>query len=79
MIGSYGIIIIIIISLLLVSFWRQRWLVVFHRSLSDNKSPRISRTFLSIQTDFHLFRSPFQAFEDRPVPAVTLMFHKLFF
>ena len=29
----------------------QRYLMVFHKNLSDNMSPQVSRTLLSIQAD----------------------------
>ena len=50
------IIIIIIVNIiavisLLASFSHQSSVQVFHWSLNDNKSPQISRTLLSIQTD----------------------------
>ena len=38
----------IISIVILVSLTHQRWLVVFHWSLSDNKSTQVSRTILSI-------------------------------
>ena len=47
-IGKQIIIIIIIILLLMRFFLYQHQLVVFHRSLSDSKSPWVSRTLLSI-------------------------------
>ena len=42
------IIIIINIIFLLESFSHQRYLMVFHWSLSNSKSPQVSRTLLSI-------------------------------
>ena len=42
------IIVIIIIISLLVSFSNEHLFVVFHKNLSDCKSPRVSRTLLSI-------------------------------
>ena len=39
---------LLLLLLLLQSFSHQRYLVVFHWSLSDNKSPKISRIFLGI-------------------------------
>ena len=47
------VIIIIIIILFLVNFPYERLLVVFHWSLSGNKSPRDSRTHLSILADYN--------------------------
>ena len=47
------IIIIIIIILLLVSFSHQRYLVVFHKSLCESKSPQVSTTLLSILADLN--------------------------
>ena len=43
---------IIIISLL-ANFLHQFHLVVFHWSLSDSKSPQVSRTLLSIRSDLN--------------------------
>ena len=37
--------------LLLVSFSHQRYLIAFHWSLSDSKSPQVSRTLFSILAD----------------------------
>ena len=42
------IIIITIIIILFACFSHQRYQVIFHSNLSDNKSPQISRTLLSI-------------------------------
>ena len=36
-----------------MSFSLQRWLMVFHGSLSDNKSPQLFRTLLSILADLN--------------------------
>ena len=49
----YGFTSIISIIFLLESFSLQRYLMVFHWSLSDNKSPRVSWTHLSILTDLN--------------------------
>ena len=38
---------------LLMSFSHQRYLIVFHRSLRDSKSARVSRTLLSILADLN--------------------------
>ena len=40
-----------IVIIFLASFSHQHWLMVFHWSLSDSKSPQVSRTLLSILTD----------------------------
>ena len=63
------IIIIVIIISLLVSSSHQCSLVVFHWSLSDSKSPQISRILLSILVDLNnaavwivLMSSDFQLF-----------------
>ena len=40
-----------VLLLFLASFSRQRKLMVFHWKLSDSKSPRVFRTFLSILVD----------------------------
>ena len=75
---SCSFIIIIIIILILVNLSYQRYMEVFHWSLSDNKSPLISWTLLSILTelnnvsldgldsysDFHFHQSFFWAFFD---------------
>ena len=34
-------------------FSHQRWLMVFHRRLSDSKSPQVSRTLLNIRADLN--------------------------
>ena len=47
------IITIIIIILLIESFTYQRYLMVFHWSLSDNKSPQVSRTLRSVLADLN--------------------------
>ena len=39
---------LLLLLLLLQSFWHQRQLLVFHWSLRDSKSPQVSRTLLSI-------------------------------
>ena len=54
----------IILILLLESFSHQRYLMVFHGSLSDSKSPQVSNTIVSILGDLNnallvlLFPSP---------------------
>ena len=52
---TIGIIIIIIIIIILFVwvFSHQRYLMVFHWSLSDSKSPQVSRTLLSILADLN--------------------------
>ena len=47
------IIIIIIIINFLMSFSHHLWLVVFHKRLSDSKSPQVFRTLLSILDDLN--------------------------
>ena len=53
---SHRICVLLLLSLLLLflqRFSRQRSLMVFHRSLSDSKSPQVSRTLLSIFADLN--------------------------
>ena len=47
------IIIIIIIIIISLSFSHQRKMRVFHRSLSDSKSPKVSKTLLRILVDLN--------------------------
>ena len=42
---------LIIIVIHFASFSHKRWLMVFHWSLIDSKSPQVSRTLLSILAD----------------------------
>ena len=73
---------IIIIIYSFESFSHPRELIVSHRSLSDSKSPQVSRTLLSISKSYSLLINPLVTVLSAPITIgiiVTFMFYIIIF